>query len=366
MDEMEGSKAFTEFVHRIAGVVKTGLDGKPEVIDYYKDSFTYVLSSLIDRTRDFYEYELGIKRDSDEGRKIAKDLCEFWYGVGQQAGLRQGPATVEDHDKFVEAHEARIFREMRASPSMQAKASLMAGRFMRSIAEYSNSSEDAVAKLMIKLRPETLGHLLGIDSREWPTEQIRARPSERKHKADVLAEDDPTVQALRRANVENDLGIATIIQLGHLGHLTKDELKRETVHVMRGEELTTEGKQPDKLYVVLGTTTPLEVTQKTPDGQDVLLDTIQPGGKPTVLMEGLVRRTRIATETVRAQQEGDVDVVSIPKEAFLALMEGGEDKRWIETAFLPKVQAISKRDESKRDELARQRMQSSDRKSAIE
>lgn len=340
-------------MHEINGVVKPDAEGVA-VDPYYEEAFCYVLSSLIDRMRDYYEHELHIPRmrggkPNPEFQRISSALCDLWYGVARQMGLRRRPATVEDHDRFVAAHEARSHREMEEDPGLQDKASEMAANFLPKIAKLANTSQAEVVETIRRLRPD-LAAMLRLDARAWSASNeredagrwatVKGITSTVLGKIKTLIagkpEGEKTIDALRTVALGPgaDRSVRAVF---HFARARKDfELRRSTVRLGPGEPLIAQGGEPDFLYVMLRSSAPLEVV-RTEGGRETTLRMLPPD-EATVLGEIAMFRGA-ASSTVRAPAAGaDVDVVKIPRAQFLSMLQQDEGL-WLKRTLVPKMQA---------------------------
>ncbi len=349
-NRMQDIDDFVNLVHELAGVCDRDASGEIGVTPYYEQSFLYVLSSLIERMRDYYERELRIRRESEEGRRLAKDLCDFWYGIAHRVGLHRRPEGVEGHEAFVATHESRIIPEMEGDASTQEKIHGMAERFLPMVAKISNTSQAEFVELLQSVRP-TLARLLALDGKEYSSQRPRTRSlaaetlryfaGSLSNKIRLLlsgpTEQEKTLAILRQAAIRPH-AYPAIRAVYHLSRLRPDiHLARERLHLQKGEALIEEGCSPDNLYIVLSTSAPLDIVVKKEKVAEI------GPGKPRILGEmGMFKG--ITQASVLAREDADLEVIRIPREQFTELLKFPEGT-WLKRTLIPQMQSRLKDNE---------------------
>jgi len=386
--QMDEVKELVNFLHETFGISnRDPKTGELSIDPHYIDAFTYVAGSMIERQRDFFEHELGIKRESPKGQDMALDLCDLWYGAAHDLGLNDRPETVKDHDNFIKAHEAKIMHQTLSSDAKQSSESKqkmvrgMTDKMIPVLAKYAGCTPKEMADCVKHIRSPELAKLLDIDREGTPSKDstepvIKPEPwsTQKEDQTNPLIrtydhvrsiifpqEKDPVLAALRKAG--NQTRDRVIQAIYHMADRRSDKitLERKTIHLNPNETLIEPGVPSENLYVVLdilnknGSLELVRTSDKElmkSDADDEVPETphkvkvlkILPGN-PAVLGEvGMVRGTTIGT--VKAGRDGAVvDAVVIPRKQYLELLELNE-RPWLERNLARKVQGQMKRHEA--------------------
>ncbi len=234
------------WMHTMTGVV-SDQPGAPVVTDYYRAGFTFVITSLKEMMRQFFEREM---KDADMP-KIDQALHDIWYGAGAAVGADTKPADGEADREFYEAYKARITKQINGDPKTRNIAKLLAIAFLPGIAENCRCSEQEFVQLVQQIEPD-LFDALDLGTSDLPAEFVESLGTSKKHEQ----------QAYREFHRK------------HQGKWLKQRPKMPDFSATIAGGVLAIGKH------VSGKVAALFRGKKKPDGREVTLDTMWQGVDP--------------------------------------------------------------------------------------
>jgi CRP-like cAMP-binding protein len=317
----------------VAGVVVADADGGYRVIDGYEADYAYVATAFIEAIRRGMA-ACGLHPDGPRGRALGEQICTILYQVAGLTGLRRVPRDLAAHERFRDAYD-RHLRERPASARVQRMAREIARRIVPVTATLAD--ETVANHIRRHLDPETAAYLfpeapgpdLEAQRGEWvrrlrvrkPIEAIRARSAAREvvwNRHDVAALRTAYERAASDTTDDRLIGAILLHAIDARGEEAKP-LERRTIALAAGESLIQQGETVGEMYVVLSTTAPLVVLQRS----EVAAEARQVAtlAAPTVLGEIGMWRGQPAVATVLSREPNRLDMLVINAARFDALKQ---------------------------------------------